>query len=579
MINPRQPLQLGCFASALLLLAACNYNQPQALVKPSAEALAALPQQAAVPATKREKTLADEVQAQGRAGMAPEMSVEYVKKPSTAEITAPMYTQENHERYQNIADSPVHAVAEQPVSTFSIDVDTGGYANVRRLLNQGQLPPAGAVRLEEMLNYFPYRYPQAKPGDGPFAVSTEVAVTPWNTQSRLLRIAIKADDLSVESLPPVNLVFLVDVSGSMQRPDGLPLVQSSLRLLTEQLRPEDKVSLVAYAGAANVVLEPTSGADKATIRAAIERLQAGGATAGASAIKLAYQQAQQGKIGQGINRILLATDGDFNVGISDFDSLKTMVVKQHQSGITLTTLGYGSGNYNEHLMEQLADAGNGNYAYIDTLREARKVLVEQLGSTLSVVASDVKIQVEFNPAHVSEYRLLGYENRALNREDFNNDNVDAGEIGAGHRVTALYEVIPVGNQGWLEPLRYQAQIMRRSSVGEAAELAWLRIRYKPAQQSTSRLLEQPIAVTNQVPSIEQASQDLQFASAVAAFAQQLKGGQYTGKFDLPATARLARMSKGADELGLRAEFVQLVELAQSLSASIAPALPPTARID
>jgi Ca-activated chloride channel family protein len=309
-----------------------------------------------------------------------------------------------------------------------------------------------------------------------------------------------------------------------------------------------------------VVLEPTAGSEKAKIRAAIDQLRAGGSTAGESGIQLAYQQAQQGFIDGGINRILLATDGDFNVGISDFETLKQLAADKRKTGVSLTTLGFGTDNYNERLMEQLADAGDGNYAYIDNLREARKVLVDQLSSTLATVASDVKIQVEFNPAEVSEYRLLGYENRALKREDFSNDKVDAGEIGAGHTVTALYEVVPVGGKGWLEPLRYQQAAKAGSQAGE---LAWLRIRYKVPGQVVSKLLEQPIQAAA-VPAIGQASEDLRFAAAVAAFAQQLKGDTYTGRFSLADSAELARKAKGDDRFGLRAEFVQLVELAQSL---------------
>jgi len=471
------------------------------------------------------------------------------------------YRDEAREQYQKLADNPIHSVAEAPVSTFSADVDTGAYANVRRLLNQGSLPPEGAVRLEELVNYFPYDY--ALPSDGsPFGVTTELAPSPWNPHTRLLRIGIKASDRAVSELAPANLVFLVDVSGSMDRREGLPLVKSTLKLLVDQLRDQDRVSLVVYAGESRVVLEPTSGRDKAKIRTAIDQLTAGGSTAGASGIQLAYQMAQQGFIDQGINRILLATDGDFNVGISDFDSLKAMAAEKRKSGVSLTTLGFGVDNYNEHLMEQLADAGDGNYAYIDNLREARKVLVDQLSSTLAVVAKDVKLQVEFNPAQVSEYRLLGYENRALKREDFSNDKVDAGEIGAGHTVTALYEIVPAGEKGWLEPLRY-AQAKAPQQAGKQGELAMLRVRYKAPQGGSSRLIERPISV-QQPASLAAASPDLRFAAAVAAFSQQLKDGRYTGNFSLADTAKLARGAKGDDPYGLRGEFVQLVELAQSL---------------
>lgn len=472
------------------------------------------------------------------------------------------YRDEQREQYQALADNPIHSVAETPVSTFSADVDTGAYANVRRLLNQGRLPPEGAVRLEEMVNYFPYDY--ALPADGsPFGVTTELAASPWNPHTRLLRIGIKATDRAVAELAPANLVFLVDVSGSMDRREGLPLVKSTLKLLVDQLREQDRVSLVVYAGESRVVLEPTSGREKTKIRTAIDQLTAGGSTAGASGIELAYQQAQQAFISNGINRVLLATDGDFNVGISDFDSLKQMAVDKRKTGVSLTTLGFGVDNYNEHLMEQLADAGDGNYAYIDNLREARKVLVDQLASTLAVVAKNVKLQVEFNPAQVSEYRLLGYENRALKREDFSNDKVDAGEMGAGHTVTALYEIVPKGEKGWLEPLHYGKP---DAAVSEKnGELAMLRVRYQLPDGGKSRLIERPIA---NAP-IGNPSEDLRFAAAVAAFSQQLKDGRYTGEYSLKDTEALARGARGEDRFGLRSEFVQLVELAQSLRTTTA----------
>ena len=485
----------------------------------------------------------------------------YAPAPS-ADILPPSYRDESREQYQNYPDNPVFAVSETPVSTCSLDVDTGSYANVRRFLNGGQLPPKDAVRLEELVNYFPYAYPLPQ-GDAPFGVSTELAVTPWNPQTRLLRIAIKASDRSVEELPPANLVFLVDVSGSMHRREGLPMVQGTLKLLVEQLRPQDRVSLVTYAGDSQVLLDSTPGSDKAKIRVAIDQLTAGGSTAGESGIQLAYQQASKHLIEGGINRILLATDGDFNVGISDFDSLKQLAADKRKTGVSLTTLGFGVDNYNERLMEQLADAGNGNYAYIDNLREARKVLVDQLASTLTTVASDVKLQLEFNPAEVSEYRLLGYENRALKREDFSNDKVDAGEIGAGHTVTALYEIVPAGGKGWLEPLRYQSSAQ---PAGKSGELAWLRIRYKAPGEASSRLLERPIAL-NEAKPVAAASEDLRFAAAVAAFAQQLKDGCYTGDFDLAQSIALARSGKGEDRYGLRGEFIQLAVIAQSLHTS------------
>ncbi|TMU80403.1 VWA domain-containing protein [Pseudomonas fluorescens] len=545
------PLLRPVAVAVLLVLAGCGASST--------------PDSAAVPAPAQPEVLVQQEAVMADTSMAKRA---LYKMPNAGNAPMPLsesypqgYRDEQREQYQTLADNPIHSVAETPVSTFSADVDTGAYANVRRLLNQGRLPPEGAVRLEEMVNYFSYDY--ALPSDGsPFGVTTELAVSPWNPHTRLLRIGIKASDRAVTELAPANLVFLVDVSGSMDRREGLPMVKSTLKLLVDQLRDQDRVSLVVYAGESRVVLEPTSGRDKAKIRTAIEQLTAGGSTAGASGIELAYQKAQQAFIPKGINRILLATDGDFNVGVSDFHSLKQMAVDERQSGISLTTLGFGVDNYNEHLMEQLADAGDGNYAYIDNLREARKVLVDQLSSTLAVVAENVKLQVEFNPAQVSEYRLLGYENRALKREDFSNDKVDAGEIGAGHTVTALYEIVPAGEKGWLEPLRYAESESVVS--GKNGELAMLRVRYQRPDGGKSLLIERPIA--NQVAP---ASEDLRFAAAVAAFSQQLKDGRYTGDFSLKDTETLARGARGDDRFGLRNEFVQLVELAQSLRTSSA----------
>ncbi|MCL2625589.1 MAG: VWA domain-containing protein [Cystobacterineae bacterium] len=480
-------------------------------------------------------------------------------------FSRPYYEDVPREQYETLPESDIKLVASEPVSTFSIDVDTGAYANVRRFLNRGQLPPHGAVRVEELINYFPYQYALPTSVEGklpPFGVTTEIAPSPWNENTKLVRIGIRASDTAVENLPPANLVFLVDVSGSMHSPERLPLVKSTLKLLVEQLRAQDKVSLVTYASGTQVVLEPTSGSQKAKIGAAIEQLQAGGSTAGASGIALAYQMAQQGFIDKGINRILLATDGDFNVGITNFEQLKQMVAEKRKSGVSLTTLGFGVDNYNERLMEQLADAGDGNYSYIDTLREARKVLVEQLSSTLSVVARDVKLQVEFNPEKVAQYRLVGYENRALKREDFANDKVDAGEIGSGHTVTALYEIVLKGEKGWVEPLRYQQAPAAKSELSE--ELAILRIRYKAPGEEPSKLMEFPLKASQIKPSLQEASEDFRFVAAVAAYGQILKGGKYTGAFSLDNVAQLAHGAKGEDRLGLRAEFVQLVDLAKSL---------------
>ncbi|WP_371366243.1 von Willebrand factor type A domain-containing protein [Pseudomonas sp. QL9] len=549
---PLRPVAIGL----LLAIGGCGQSSPEQAARADKPEVA--------PPASQDQVRRSEVKAKLAAPAAAPMLESYAM-PGAPEPQPPGYRDEEREQYQKLAQNPIHSVAEAPVSTFSIDVDTGSYANVRRILNEGRLPPQGAVRLEEMLNYFPYSY--APPSDdSPFGITTELAPSPWNPHTRLLRIGIKASERSVEQLPPANLVFLVDVSGSMDRREGLPLVKGTLKLLVDQLRPQDKVSLVVYAGDSRVVLEPTSGKDKAKIRAAIEQLQAGGSTAGAAGIELAYRMAQQGFVDKGINRILLATDGDFNVGVSDFETLKQMAAEKRRSGVSLTTLGFGVDNYNERLMEQLADAGDGNYSYIDNLREARKVLVDQLSSTLAVLAKNVKIQLEFNPAQVSEYRLLGYENRALKREDFNNDQVDAGEIGAGHTVTALYEIVPKGEKGWLDPLRYQAS---EKASGKADELAWLRVRWQAPEGGPSHLVERPVAASAAVPELAKASDDLRFAAAVAAFAQQLSGVRYTGDFGMKDTLALARNARGDDPYGLRGEFVQLVELARSLQTPLA----------
>ena len=477
----------------------------------------------------------------------------------------PVYQQPtNTERYQHMDDNPVHLVKEQPVSTFSIDVDTGAYANVRRLLNDGQLPPQDAVRVEEMINYFDYRYAPPTSRDVPFRVATEVAPAPWNPQALLMKIGIKGFEVPAEQRPPANLVFLIDVSGSMQSPDKLPLLKNAFRLLTDQLTARDRVSMVVYAGSSGVVLEPTPGDQKHKIRAAIDRLEAGGSTNGAEGIERAYQLAHDAQIKGGINRVVLATDGDFNVGVVNFEALVDMAERQRASGVAITTLGFGTGNYNDQLLERLADAGNGNYAYVDTLSEARKVLVTELSSTLFTIAKDVKIQVEFNPATVLEYRLIGYENRMLAREDFNNDKVDAGDIGAGHRVTALYEVIPVGKTGLLDPLRYTQQLPAASDARASSELANVKLRYKKPASDTSELLEYPIA-KGSVMAADKLSADFRFAASVAAFGQLLRGGKYVSNFGYDDVARLARGALDEDPEGYRREFLSLVKLAGSMA--------------
>jgi len=469
----------------------------------------------------------------------------------------------DRENYTHIDQNPLWLVSEQPVSTFSIDVDTGAYSNVRRFLNGGTLPPQDAVRTEELINYFAYDYPIPHSKDVPFLVSTETMSAPWNPDKVLMRIGIKGFDVPADERLAANLVFLVDVSGSMNSPAKLPLLKNSLKMLTRQMTNKDRVSLVVYAGSSGVVLEPTSGAEQATILGAIERLQAGGSTNGASGIRLAYQMAEQAFIDGGINRVMLATDGDFNVGTVDFDALIDIVERNRKSNISLTTLGFGSGNYNDHLMEQLADAGNGNHAYIDTLNEGRKVLVEQMTGTLQTIARDVKIQVEFNPSVVAEYRLIGYENRLLRREDFNNDKIDAGEIGAGHTVTALYELALVGSKMRLiDPLRYAEK--QKNSRGQADELAFVRLRYKAPGGDRSRLIEQVVQVRD-IKALDEAGDEFRFAAAVAAFGQLLTGGEYIGNYEFSDVVELAAGARGADPFGYRGEFLGLVRLADTLT--------------
>jgi Ca-activated chloride channel family protein len=449
----------------------------------------------------------------------------------------------------------VQAVADVPVSTFSVDVDTGSYANVRRLLTSGEMPPPDAVRTEEMLNYFRYDYPLPRDGGRPFSVTTDIARTPWNGETRLLRIGLRGYDVERSERPPANLVFLVDVSGSMEEPDKLPLVQCSLALLAERLTPRDRVSIVAYAGNAGLVLEPTY--DKRKVVAALTRLQAGGSTAGGQGIALAYRIAEQNKVEGGINRIFLATDGDFNVGVTDTRALIGMVERERDKGITLTTLGFGSGNYNDAMMEQIADHANGNYAYIDNPREAQKVLEEELSSTLFTIAKDVKVQVEFNPAYVREYRLIGYENRALTEQDFSNDKVDAGDIGASHQVTALYEIVPASAKGWLPDRHFAAN--RREAAGAAnGQLAWLRLRYKLPDASQSRLIEQPIAA-RLIQTAAAPRGDTAFAAAVAGFGQKLRHDPWLKDFAFADAHRLAASAGSHDYW--RDEFLHLVDLA------------------
>jgi Ca-activated chloride channel homolog len=459
------------------------------------------------------------------------------------------------ERYSGKDVAAIHAVADAPVSTFAVDVDTGAYANVRRMLNEGRLPPAEAVRTEELLNYFRYDYPRPQDRMQPFSVTTDVTRTPWNESTRLLRIGLRGYDVSSGARPPANLVFLVDVSGSMDSPDKLPLVKQSLQMLAERLNPRDRVSIVVYAGAAGMVLAPTN--NKRAINAALDCLDAGGSTAGGQGIALAYDVARRNMISGGINRVILATDGDFNVGMASDDAMIALVKKNRDDGITLTTLGFGTGNYNESMMEKIADVGNGNYSYIDSEFEAGKVLDDELSATLFTIAKDVKMQVEFNPAVVSQYRLIGYENRALAEEDFNNDTVDAGDMGAGHQVTALYEIVPAGNAGWLPERRYEAN--RAAEQGNpGGEAAWLKLRYKLPGGGASKLIETPVGAA-MLRNAGLPRGDMAFAVAVAAYGQRLRGDKYLGGFSFADARRLA----GEPGDLLRRQFVSLTRAAEA----------------
>ena len=463
--------------------------------------------------------------------------------------------------FTQFKESPVKIVREEPVSTYSIDVDTASYSYVRRALTDGWLPEPDAVRIEEMVNYFNYDYPAPDTAETPFKATMQIYPTPWNAKTQLLQIGIKGYVPPVAEDKASNLVFLLDTSGSMDEPDKLPLLKRAFSLLVDQLGANDTVSIVAYAGSAGVVLEPTRATDKAKIISALETLAAGGSTAGAEGIELAYRLAEQNKVDGGINRVILATDGDFNVGIDDPEDLKTFIKGKRDEGVFLSVLGFGQGNLGDDTMQALAQNGNGNASYIDSFKEAQKVLVQEMGGTLETIAKDVKIQVEFNPAAVAEYRLVGYETRALNREDFNNDKVDAGDIGAGHTVTAIYEITPVGSGAELnDPLRYGTETPA-AAVLPADEIGFLKMRYKAPEGDVSKLIETPITQSLAVSSIDQASTDSRWAAAVAAFGQKLKGSNY-GEMSYADIKALAQGARGADVNGYRAEFMQMLNSAE-----------------
>jgi Ca-activated chloride channel homolog len=470
----------------------------------------------------------------------------------------------NTEQYSHIDENPFLEVARAPLSTFSIDVDTASYSNTRRFLKDGQLPPKDAVRIEELVNYFSYDYPQPV-GDVPFSVTAEISEAPWNPSHRLVHIGLQGKRIATENLPPANLVFLLDVSGSMNEARKLPLVKSAMRMLAEQLTARDRVAMVVYAGSSGLVLPATSGDRKGEILAAIERLDAGGSTNGGEGIQLAYKVAQENFMKGGVNRVILATDGDFNVGVTSEGDLVRLIEEKRQSGVFLSVLGFGTGNVKDATMEKLADKGNGNYAYIDSLAEARKVLGEQIGGTLFTIAKDVKIQVEFNPKQAAAYRLIGYENRLLRDRDFNDDTKDAGEIGAGHTVTALYEVVPFGqkfeNPG-VDDLKYQ-QPVKPSEMTNSNELMTVKLRYKEPTQNESKLVS--VSLADAKARLGAASDNFRFASAVAAFGMLLRDSKYKADASYHKVLELARSAAGADPQGYRSEFIQLVETARLLS--------------
>ena len=496
-------------------------------------------------------------------------STTLMAEPTIAPAPMPADTlqpaEKNRDRIQDFKSNPVRSAKEDPVSTFSIDVDTASYSLVRRSLKDGVLPQPDTVRVEEMVNYFPYDWKGPNAAETPFNATVSVMPAPWNAEHKLMHVAIKGYDMQPAVQPKANLVFLIDVSGSMDEPDKLPLLKSAFRLLVNKLKADDTVSIVTYAGNAGTVLEPTQAGEKDKILRAIDNLAPGGSTAGEAGIREAYRLAQKSFVKGGINRVMLATDGDFNVGQTDDDDLKQLIEKQRETGVFLSVFGFGRGNLNDQMMQTIAQNGNGTAAYIDTLAEAEKVLVEGASSTLFPIAKDVKIQVEFNPAKVSEYRLIGYETRALNREDFNNDRVDAGEIGSGHSVTAIYELTPKGTTQQVDDLRYGAATTSNGGVSNAEEYAFVKIRYKLPDADTSRLITTPVTGANEVPSFDAAGADQRFSVAVAAFGQKLRNEDATAKFGYDRIQEIANAARGADPFGYRAEFLSLVRLAAAMN--------------
>ncbi len=470
----------------------------------------------------------------------------------------------NTENYSTIHENGFKEVTVSPLSTFSIDVDNASYTNVRRYINQGELPPVDAVRVEEMINYFRYDYPEPT-GEVPFSVTTELGKCPWNAEHYLMHIGLNGKSINKSELPPSNLVFLIDVSGSMSSPNKLPLLKRAFKMLVNELRPSDRVAIVVYAGAAGKVLDSTPGNEKMKILEALENLSAGGSTAGGEGLKLAYKMARENFIEDGNNRIILASDGDFNVGVSSTSEMERLVEKQRESGVFMSVLGFGTGNIKDDKMETIADKGNGNYSYIDNIQEARKVFISEFGGTLFTIAKDVKFQLEFNPKQVKAYRLVGYENRLLNDEDFNDDTKDAGEMGAGHTVTALYEIIPAGAASEtpsVDPLKYQDSKLVSGKYSD--ELLTIKLRYKEPKGSKSKLLEQP--VKNKV--VRKTSDNFRFSAAVASFGMLLRKSEFMGNTTTSTVLALAKNARGTDEEGYRAEFIQLVKTADDLQLVI-----------
>jgi Ca-activated chloride channel family protein len=497
----------------------------------------------------------------GSVAQSPRKSKHADAKMAYSQQPYPVQTQpvdDNTEEYDIINDNIFQEALKNPLSTFSIDVDAASYSNVRRFINNGQRPPKDAVRIEEMINYFHYDYDQPK-NDDPFSITTETSVAPWNKKHKLVHIGLQGKKISTDNLPPSNLVFLIDVSGSMSDVNKLPLLKASFKMLVEQLRPQDHVAIVVYAGAAGLVLEPTSGDEKTKIVDALNNLQAGGSTAGGAGINLAYAVAKEHFKKEGNNRVILATDGDFNVGESSDASMERLIEEKRNDGIFLTVLGFGMGNYKDSKMETLADKGNGNYAYIDNITEAHKVFVNEFGGTLFTIAKDVKLQIEFNPAKVKAYRLIGYENRMLKSEDFNNDKKDAGEIGSGHTVTALYEIIPVGVESEffkIDELKYQSAKVD-PAASSSNELMTVKFRYKKPQEDVSKLIVHPL-VDNNVP-LDKTSSNFRWASSVAAFGMLLRESEYVKGFSYDQAAQLAQGAKGEDKEGYRIEFINMLK--------------------